>query len=129
MLAATNETLILAAKATNDFTDLSMPHKLKPSINPEIRAAQKVSLDCAKTLRALSSAPLPEPARVIEAQLKCTEARASLQRLIRSHHQLESNKRDQHLHSVLEKRPAALFKSIRSLKGSSSGEIKKLTVR
>ena len=128
LLAATNETLSLAAQETNDFSDLGKLHKPKPLLNPEIKAAQKASLEQAKALRALKSSPVPDAASIVAAQQKCSEARATLQRLTRTLRQEDSNRRDQHLHLILEKQPAALFKAIRSMKNSSSGEIQKLTV-
>ena len=122
-LASTNDTLGHAAQVTNDFTDLSKIYKPKPTVNPDVRAVQRVFLDNAKALRILSSAPAPDADAVIAAQQKCSDARASLQCPTRNLCREESNKRDQQIHQILKKKPADLFKTIRSMKSSSSGEI------
>ena len=79
LLALTNEALSLAAQTTNRYIDLGKPYRAKPSVNPAVKKAQRASLVAARSLRALSAAPLPDPAAIIAARQVSAEARASLQ--------------------------------------------------
>ena len=128
LLAATNETLNLAAKSTNDFTDLGKPFKARPTEHPDIRAAQQISLAAARSLRLISATPSPDAAPLMTAHQQCTQARASLQCITRAARRKQSDTRDKHLHDILDKNPASLFSAIRSMKGNSAGEINKLKV-
>ena len=120
--------LSIAAQSTNDYTDLGKPYRVRSSVRPEIRDAQKTSLAAATALRNLCAEPLPNPGNVLAARHECAQARASLQRLTRAARQQDSNRRDQLLHNILEKNPAAIFNTIRSMKGKSDSEIQKLKV-
>ena len=128
LLAATNETLSLAAQSTNYYSDLTKPFQARLSQHTEIKAAQKFSLAAAQSLRTTCAASPPDPAAVLAAHQQCTEARASLQCLTRALRRKESDTRDKQLHSILDKNPAALFSANRSFKSNTAGEINKLKV-
>ena len=50
LLTATNDALSLAAQSTNSFTDLGKPCKVRSSVHPEIKEAQKASLAATQSL-------------------------------------------------------------------------------
>jgi hypothetical protein len=128
LLSATNCALSRAAQATNPFTELGRARTTRPSVHPEVKAAQRASLAAARSLRALLAAAQPDQAALQAARLECVEAKAALRLLVRATHRQEAAKRDERLHTVLSTDPASLYSTIRAMKAGSADRIQKLTV-
>ena len=127
ILESTNDILSSAAKATQRIVHLGKPRPVKPTNHPEIRAAQKKSLEATRHYRSLSACPQLSSA-VKSAKAECAAARSSLRSLTRTWQQVEAVKRDQLLSSILDKNPKKLYSFIRSSKSTTSGAVQRLSV-
>ena len=129
LLSSTNDALNLAAQATQKFVSLAKPPNPRPTTHPEVREAQLAALASARHLRLLSSASQPDPASLLQARETHQQTRAELQRLSRSVESAAAAARDEKLFSICSGDSSSIFKSLRSLKSSSSAAtIQRLTV-
>ena len=128
LLSCTNDILSSAAKASNKFVKLGKMVKLKPVENPEVVEAQKASLSAARHLRSVLATPDPDPDMLESAKSLAASSKASLRRISRALTIEGWSNRDKKLFSILQKNPSDLFKSLKSMKSSSTTQIQKLCV-
>ena len=121
LLQGTNDALSLCAQSTNKFLDLSIQREPRPSLHPDVKAAQKKSLRAAKNLRSLSELHRDNSPLIADAKLQLADAKSEARELTRAWHQSQAAKRDQQLHTVLSRDPRRLFAHIRSSKSCASG--------
>ena len=127
LLSQTNDILSSAAKASNKFMKLGKTPKIRPTDNPDIKLAQKTALLASKNVRQLASSSA-DSKQLEAARAEAAAASSYLRNLTRALQVDSAVSRDKKLFTILEKNPAGLFKSIKSLKSTSSTQIQKLKV-
>ena len=127
LLSATYALLSSAAALTNKTVSLSAPLNPKPRNNPDISALQRDLLVKHKALAHLKSRDSSH-SELSDANQEYLKIRKSYQQALRKYRRDEAVSRDEKLNSVLTNNPAAIQKSINSLRNSSSSKIHTLHV-
>ena len=128
LLSATNLALNRAAKSTQVTSSLAVHHKQRPSYHPEVRAAQKETIEALKYLRSQERDSDTNYIDLAATKSRYTAAKSRLKALTRSWQHQEALKRDLQLSSVLESNPTALYSFLRSSKAGSFRDIQNLSV-
>ena len=128
LLSSTNDVLSAAAKASNKFVKLGKPFRKQPVDHPEVRAAQKASLQASAYLHSITASANTDPGLLESAKATATSAKTYLRKISRNLEIEACYERENKLFTVLQKNPSGLFKSIKALKSNSSTQIQKLKV-
>ena len=127
LLSSTYSCLSFAAKSTNKFIDLASSKSPKPQVSPEIRILERNVLKAKNHLdHILTSSPTPQA--IEHAKEKLQSARATLRQSVRAEKSTLRDQRDEELSGILSSNPSAVFRSIKSAKGSASSSIHNLKV-
>ena len=126
LLSSTYSCLNFAARATNNYHELSTSKSSKPSVNPKIRTLEKAVLKANKNLKQVSnSSPSLESTQAVRTNLR--NAKADLRQAVRAEKSSLRNQRDENLSAMLTN-PSTAFRSIKSAKASSSASVHNLNV-
>ena len=128
LLSSTYSCLSFAARSTNKFIDLGSTKAAKPFVCPSIRSKEKAVHKAKKNLDAIVHTS-PSSTTIGQARQELQLARASLRQAVRRESSNLRNQRDENLSAILSSNPAAAFRSIKSLKSSSSSSIQNLKVQ
>ena len=128
LFSSTCSILSHAAQSLNKFRRLSSLHKPRPSLHPDVRAAQTSSLSAARHLRNLKSGESPNACLINEATENCARERSNLKRMTKEWQGSEGVKRDQRLSTILTTNPSSAYSFLRSSKNINTGTIQTLSV-
>ena len=128
IFSSTSSILSHAAQSLNKFRRLSSLQKPRPSLHPDIRAAQVSSLSAARHLRDLKSKEAPNACLINEATANCASQRANLKRISKAWKVSEAVKRDQLLSTILTTNPSTAYSFLRASKNINTGPIQTLSV-
>ena len=127
LLSSTNFALSSAAKSSNKFVRLGKHDSVKPSVHPNVRAAQIAALQASEHFQLIASTST-DPKLLESARAEACSTKSYLRRLTRKIDIEACYQRENKLFTILQDNPSGLFKSIKSMKKNSSTKIQKLKV-
>ena len=127
LLSSTNFAHSSAAKSSNKFVRLGKHDSVKPSVHPNVRAAQIAALQASEHFQLIASTST-DPKLLESARAEACSTKSYLRRLTRKIDIEACYQRENKLFTILQDNPSGLFKSIKSMKKNSSTKIQKLKV-
>ena len=129
LLSTTYSMMLTAASTTNKSVQLGKRSQQRPSIPPDIRAAQQNLMKKHKLLKQVKSSQNSDLSALEAARLAHSDARAAYRQAVRGEQRDRAIKRDLLLSSVCSSNPRSVFKTIKSIKSVSSTKISELHVK